>query len=535
MHIEKNFFDNLMNTVLNIQGKTKDNLKSRLDLVDICDRSELHVDENGTAPFPIYRLDGARKEEFFDWITEKVKFPDGYASNLGNCVDRSEGKFTGLKSHDCHVIMQRLLPFAFSALLPRNVHETIAGISVFFRDLCSRVVTEEGINNLKTNAPVSMCNLEKIFPPSFFDVMEHLAIHLARELELGGPVQYRWMYIFERYMHHLKKMVKNQSRVEGSIVAQVINEETAIFAENYFPPVHSRRKLQYYDPFILASQADQVCYISYPRVTYRDDPWVTVTQINPRGRVDGTSVNEPLQPDSTSNLRAVEDLADVELVENFTEFGLDAVVHSEDEAEVRGSTQFRIPSFCTPWRPRFDKSSNGISRSINNMMYSMLHTGYSKWSVIPRDDRELWFRQFAQEFTWESGLTETVRQKFNEKAMDSYTKQINAWKTVWQKNKRPRYINGTVWEQLIVHWEKNDTAATSLNNSKNQKSDRGEKGMYVHNLGACSMSSKEDQLIEANDGNPVDRLQLIKEAHTNKKTGQIQDAVIRSVVDLVET
>ena len=117
------------------------------------------------------------------------------------------------------------------------------GISVFFRDLCSRVVTEEGINNLKTNAPVSMCNLEKIFPPSFFDVMEHLAIHLARELELGGPVQYRWMYIFERYMHHLKKMVKNQSRVEGSIVAQVINEETAIFAENYFPPeVHTKHR-----------------------------------------------------------------------------------------------------------------------------------------------------------------------------------------------------------------------------------------------------------------------------------------------------
>ena len=78
-----------------------------------------------------------------------------------------------------------------------------------------------------------------------------------------------------------------------------------------------------------------MCYISYPRVSYRDDPWVTVMQINPRGRVDGTSVNEPLQPDSTSNLSAVEDLADVELVENFTGLGLDAVVHSEDEAEVR--------------------------------------------------------------------------------------------------------------------------------------------------------------------------------------------------------
>ncbi|XP_056853872.1 uncharacterized protein LOC130509768 [Raphanus sativus] len=99
--------------------------------------------------------------------------------------------------------------------------------------------------------------------------------------------------------------------------------------------VHSRRKLQYYDPFILGSQADQVCYISYPRVTYRDDPWVTVTQINPRGRLNGSSDDdEPLQPESTSNAQAVEDLADVEFVENFTEFGLDAVVHSEPEAEV---------------------------------------------------------------------------------------------------------------------------------------------------------------------------------------------------------
>ncbi|CAA7021405.1 unnamed protein product [Microthlaspi erraticum] len=40
MHIEKNFFDNIMNTILNVQGKTKDNLKSRLDLPVICARDE---------------------------------------------------------------------------------------------------------------------------------------------------------------------------------------------------------------------------------------------------------------------------------------------------------------------------------------------------------------------------------------------------------------------------------------------------------------------------------------------------------------
>ncbi|KAL0733288.1 hypothetical protein Bca4012_009498 [Brassica carinata] len=96
--------------------------------------------------------------------------------------------------------------------------------------------------------------------------------------------------------------------------------------------VHSRRKLQYYDPFILASQADQVCYIKYPRVRNRDDPWVTVTRLNPRGRVQGSSeLEDPLQPITSGNLSAAEDVAEGGLVVDFTDFVEEAVVHAEDE------------------------------------------------------------------------------------------------------------------------------------------------------------------------------------------------------------
>ncbi|KAL0661197.1 hypothetical protein Bca4012_098034 [Brassica carinata] len=96
--------------------------------------------------------------------------------------------------------------------------------------------------------------------------------------------------------------------------------------------VNSRRKLQYYDPFILASQADQVCYIKYPRVRNRDDPWVTVTRLNPSGRVQGSSeLEDPLQPSTSGNLSAAEDLAGVGLVVDLTDFGEEAVVHVEDE------------------------------------------------------------------------------------------------------------------------------------------------------------------------------------------------------------
>ena len=126
MHIEKNFFENIMNTLLNVPGKTKDNKKSRMDLPDICSRSELHIKSNGNVPVPIFRLSSEAKTTLFDWVASEVKFPDGYVSNLSRCVERGQ-KFSGMKSHDCHVFMQRLLPFAFAELLPANVHEALAG------------------------------------------------------------------------------------------------------------------------------------------------------------------------------------------------------------------------------------------------------------------------------------------------------------------------------------------------------------------------------------------------------------------------
>ena len=115
-----------MNTLLNVPEKTKDNKKSRMDLPDICSRSELHIKSNGNVLVPIFRLSSEAKTTLFDWVASEVKFPDGYVSNLSRCVERGQ-KFSGMKSHDCHVFMQRLLPFAFAELLPANVHEALAG------------------------------------------------------------------------------------------------------------------------------------------------------------------------------------------------------------------------------------------------------------------------------------------------------------------------------------------------------------------------------------------------------------------------
>ncbi|XP_050228976.1 uncharacterized protein LOC126678134 [Mercurialis annua] len=140
----------------------------------------------------------------------------------------------GMKSHDCHVFMQRLLPIALRELLPKNVWEPLTELSIFFRELTSTSLSQEDLNRMETEIPKILCKLERIFPPSFFDSMEHLPVHLPYEAMMAGPVQYRWMYPFERYLRKLKKKVTNKGRVEGSISSGYLQEEIAKFASYYF-------------------------------------------------------------------------------------------------------------------------------------------------------------------------------------------------------------------------------------------------------------------------------------------------------------
>ncbi|KAL8135872.1 hypothetical protein AgCh_010474 [Apium graveolens] len=240
MHVEKNVFDNVFNTVMNVTGKTKDNDKARLDLKDICKRPalELQKSSNGKTvkPHTSYTLTKKQIEDVCTWI-KSLKLPDGYASNIARCVtDKTpHGKLKGMKSHDCHVFLERLLPIAFRDQLYKPIWDALTKLSRFFNDLCAKSLNEKDMSILEKNIIEITCKLEKIFPPGFFDSMEHLTIHLPYEARVGGPVQYRWMYPFERLMGMLKREVKNRACVEGSICEAYSFNEISIFVSDYFP------------------------------------------------------------------------------------------------------------------------------------------------------------------------------------------------------------------------------------------------------------------------------------------------------------
>ena len=79
-----------------------------------------------------------------------------------------------------------------------HVLNPIIVVSHFFKDLCSTTLNQDDLTRMEQNIPIILCKLERIFPPAFFDPMEHLPVHLAYEAKLGGPVHYRWIYPFER-------------------------------------------------------------------------------------------------------------------------------------------------------------------------------------------------------------------------------------------------------------------------------------------------------------------------------------------------
>ncbi|XP_020080549.1 uncharacterized protein LOC109704193 [Ananas comosus] len=124
MHIEKNVFENVYGTLANIEGKSKDNLSARLDLQDLNIRAELHPENRGSnrlyLPPACYALSRDEKKIFYTFL-KSIKVPDGYAGNISRSVNVTKGKMFGLKSHDCHILMQQLLPISLRGLLSKNV------------------------------------------------------------------------------------------------------------------------------------------------------------------------------------------------------------------------------------------------------------------------------------------------------------------------------------------------------------------------------------------------------------------------------
>ncbi|KAI5406443.1 hypothetical protein KIW84_052971 [Lathyrus oleraceus] len=241
MHIKKNVFESVIGTLLNIQGKSKDGLKARKDLIAMGIRTELGPLKKGKRtylPPAVYTLSRKEKKTLCKFLSE-VKVPEGYSSDIRRLVSMKDLKLKSLKTHDCHVIMEHFFPIGIRSILPEKVRSSITKLCSFFKSICSKVINPAILPMLQKEIVITLCELEMFFPPSFFDIMVHLVVHLVKETQLCGPAYMRWMYPVERYMKILKGYVKNRSRPEGCMVERYIVEEAIEFYTEYLSNVQS--------------------------------------------------------------------------------------------------------------------------------------------------------------------------------------------------------------------------------------------------------------------------------------------------------
>ncbi|CAL2247062.1 unnamed protein product [Prunus armeniaca] len=108
MHIEKNVCDSIIGTLLEIPGKNKDGIAARLDLLNMGVKTDLqpeYGERRTRLPPGPWNLSRAEKREVCNFFYG-MKVPE-------------DSRLLGLKSHDCHTLMQQLLPVAIRSVLEK--------------------------------------------------------------------------------------------------------------------------------------------------------------------------------------------------------------------------------------------------------------------------------------------------------------------------------------------------------------------------------------------------------------------------------
>ncbi|VVA36737.1 PREDICTED: transposon, partial [Prunus dulcis] len=86
MHIEKNICESIVGTLLNMKGKTEDNLKSHKDLKDMGIQKTLYLnDDEAICKARSFTL-SKQEEHLFCKRTLDLRLPYGYSSNIANRV-----------------------------------------------------------------------------------------------------------------------------------------------------------------------------------------------------------------------------------------------------------------------------------------------------------------------------------------------------------------------------------------------------------------------------------------------------------------
>jgi hypothetical protein len=162
-----------------------------------------------------------------------MKVPTGFSLNIKSLVSMKDLTMTHFNSHDCHIMLTVFLPIVIRVIGPDYVKMVITRMCYFFNCITEKVIDEVELPILKEFIAETLCQLEMCFPPSFFDIMPHLMMHMVDQIHELGPVYLHQMWTYERFMSTLNRYVHNRAYPEGSMIEAYKTEEAVNCCTRY--------------------------------------------------------------------------------------------------------------------------------------------------------------------------------------------------------------------------------------------------------------------------------------------------------------
>ncbi|KAF3633734.1 hypothetical protein FXO38_25418 [Capsicum annuum] len=135
---------------MNVKGNIKDTIKTQLDLQAMNIRPKLYPiqrENEVEVSTACYILSPEEKHKLCIFL-KNLKVLNGFSSNISQCVNLKEHKISGLKIHNCDVILQHILPLALHGAIEKGPEEgltnsTMCSSQVMGTTLCKNFMVWE--------------------------------------------------------------------------------------------------------------------------------------------------------------------------------------------------------------------------------------------------------------------------------------------------------------------------------------------------------------------------------------------------------
>ncbi|KAI0524437.1 hypothetical protein KFK09_003806 [Dendrobium nobile] len=170
-----------------------------------------------------------------------------------------------------------------------------------------------------------------------------------------------------------------------------------------------------------------------------------------------------------------------------------------------------VPADYAPFYP-----SKQPTHKIRDIIRSRFDAPYVSWKKVPKEVREMWFREFEKEFCWLPQHNDKIRKNFEKRGS---TRMRDMFTDVRKVGKRPLWIGEEIWAELNAAWGSEEYTRRRDQNRQNRASDVGGLGSALHTGGSVPHTEHRRRL-KASLGREPTPVELHSRTHKRQEDQQ---------------